>query len=165
MSKTMGNAMRQANRNWIRGGVCAILLVAAGGVTATAVQGEEAWSPVIIARGAYREQIVQTPIEQRPNRPFHFYGNTIRRRHHRGTPFPLPSDFLRTIEYAATSLIESVGRPSAPSATAVQRQGTQAGRRITRPTISVRGTPVGAARLSSERGTLSPSTKYRSGAN
>ncbi|MFG0290271.1 MAG: hypothetical protein ACF8CQ_18980 [Rhodopirellula sp. JB044] len=43
------------------------------------------WSPVIIARGAYRDQIKSMPIEQRPNRPFHFYGNTVRRRHYRGT--------------------------------------------------------------------------------
>jgi hypothetical protein len=30
-----------------------------------------------------REQIKRTPIEQRPNRPLHVYGNSIRRRHQR----------------------------------------------------------------------------------
>lgn len=47
------------------------------------------WSPTIIARGEERQQIRATPIEQRPNRPLHFYGNTVRRIHYRGTPVPL----------------------------------------------------------------------------
>jgi hypothetical protein len=46
------------------------------------------WSPTIIATGEEREQIRATPIEQRPYRPLHFYGNTVRRIHHRGTPLP-----------------------------------------------------------------------------
>jgi hypothetical protein len=46
------------------------------------------WSPTIIARGEERQQIRATPIEQRPNRPLHFYGNTVRRIHYRGTPVP-----------------------------------------------------------------------------
>ena len=32
-------------------------------------------------RDAYRQTIRQTPILQRPNRPGHFYGNAVRRRH------------------------------------------------------------------------------------
>lgn len=48
------------------------------------------WSPVVVARGEYRYQIKSLPIEQRPNRPFHFYGNSIRRRHYRGVTTPLP---------------------------------------------------------------------------
>lgn len=51
---------------------------------------EPGWSPVIIATGAYREQIQATPIELRPYRPFHIYGNTVRRIHYRGTPLPIP---------------------------------------------------------------------------
>jgi hypothetical protein len=51
---------------------------------------EPGWSPVIIATGAYREQIRATPIELRPYRPFHIYGNTVRRIHYRGTPLPIP---------------------------------------------------------------------------
>jgi hypothetical protein len=50
------------------------------------------WSPNIIARGEEREQIRATPIEQRPNRPLHFYGNTVRRIHYRGTPLPSLSE-------------------------------------------------------------------------
>ncbi|WP_283433857.1 hypothetical protein [Neorhodopirellula lusitana] len=41
------------------------------------------WSPVVIARGDYRTEIKSLPIERRPNRPFHFYGNTVRRRQSR----------------------------------------------------------------------------------
>jgi hypothetical protein len=33
----------------------------------------------IIAHGELKEQIKSMPIEQRPDRPLHFYGNTIRR--------------------------------------------------------------------------------------
>jgi len=40
--------------------------------------------PQIIARGENREQVQNTPILERPNRPLHVYGNTVRRRHHRG---------------------------------------------------------------------------------
>ena len=39
----------------------------------------------IIARGQLREEIKSTPILDRPNRPLHFYGNTVRRQHARGT--------------------------------------------------------------------------------
>ena len=44
---------------------------------------ETGWSPVIIATGSYRQKIRSTPIEHRPNRPLHFYGNSVRRNHHR----------------------------------------------------------------------------------
>lgn len=40
--------------------------------------------PRIIVVGEAREQIQNTPILERPNRPLHVYGNTVRRRHHRG---------------------------------------------------------------------------------
>jgi hypothetical protein len=40
--------------------------------------------PRIIVTGEAREQIQNTPILERPNRPLHVYGNTVRRRHHRG---------------------------------------------------------------------------------
>ncbi len=46
------------------------------------------WSPNVIATGKERDQIRATPIEQRPYRPLHFYGNTVRRIHYRGTPLP-----------------------------------------------------------------------------
>jgi hypothetical protein len=33
----------------------------------------------VVAFGAEREAIKRTPIEERPYRPLHFYGNTVRR--------------------------------------------------------------------------------------
>ncbi len=56
---------------------------------------EPGWSPVVIARGEYRDQIKSMPMEQRPYRPLHFYGNSVRRMHHRGTaavtPYNVPA--------------------------------------------------------------------------
>lgn len=42
------------------------------------------FDPRIIMFGEAREQIQNTPIEQRPYRPLHVYGNTVRRRQSRG---------------------------------------------------------------------------------
>jgi hypothetical protein len=39
---------------------------------------------VVIARGALRDQIRATPILERPYRPFHFYGNAVRRAYYHG---------------------------------------------------------------------------------
>lgn len=61
---------------------------------------EPGWSPVIIATGPYRDYIQSTPIQMRPYRPLHFYGNTVRRMRYRGTPFPTP---LRRIAMARIS--------------------------------------------------------------
>ncbi|WP_153557049.1 hypothetical protein [Roseimaritima sediminicola] len=61
---------------------------------------EPHWSPVIVARGHYRQHLEHTPITMRPYRPFHFYGNTVRRLHYRGTPLPSPEDLSRTITFA-----------------------------------------------------------------
>lgn len=40
--------------------------------------------PRIVTFGESREQIQNTPILERPYRPLHVYGNSVRRRHHRG---------------------------------------------------------------------------------
>ncbi len=56
---------------------------------------EPGWSGSIIAFGQEREQIEATPIIYRSYRPFHFYGNTVRRRHYRGTTVPRPADVVR----------------------------------------------------------------------
>jgi hypothetical protein len=62
---------------------------------------EPGWSPIVIPTGEYREQIKSMPIEQRPYRPLHFYGNTIRRNHYRNNPAVMPRDVRTT----ATELI------------------------------------------------------------
>lgn len=46
------------------------------------------WSPAVIALGDQREQLLSTPIHQRPNRPLHIYGNTVRRNYYYGSPLP-----------------------------------------------------------------------------
>jgi hypothetical protein len=45
---------------------------------AAAEQGN-GWYPYVIARGDDRTWIRQLPIEERPNRPMHFWGNSRRR--------------------------------------------------------------------------------------
>ncbi|MGI9519366.1 MAG: hypothetical protein ACR2NP_20105 [Pirellulaceae bacterium] len=56
---------------------------------------EPTWSPFVIMRGQDRTELRAKPMHERPYRPFHFYGNTVRRRHHRGNPLPLPRDFVQ----------------------------------------------------------------------
>jgi hypothetical protein len=56
--------------------------------TAVSIGEQPGWSSSVIARGEERQQIRATPIEQRPYRPLHVYGNTVRRIHYRGTPLP-----------------------------------------------------------------------------
>lgn len=67
---------------------------------------EPGWLPVVFARGELREQIDAIPIELRPYRPLHFYGNTVRRLHYRGTPWPRFQEVLATP-------VRIVRRPSA----------------------------------------------------
>ena len=42
------------------------------------------FDPRVVTFGAEREQIKGTPIEKRPYRPLHVYGNSVRRRQTRG---------------------------------------------------------------------------------
>lgn len=76
------------------------ILLASGLLTGVAVFASNAtadqpgWSPVVIARGEYRQQLQATPIEYRPNRPLHVYGNTVRRRYHQGTYLPAPRQIV-----------------------------------------------------------------------
>ncbi len=62
---------------------------------------EPEWYPRVVARGADRAKIKNTPMNDRPYRPMHFYGNTVRRNHYRGNPAPMPKDLFRT----TTSLV------------------------------------------------------------
>ena len=49
------------------------------------------FDPRIVTFGDAREEIKSTPITQRPYRPLHVYGNTVRRRHERATTSQTPS--------------------------------------------------------------------------
>ena len=55
---------------------------------------EPGWWGVVFAQGEQQRRIEATPILERPYRPFHFYGNTVRRQFYRGTPLPEPRDFI-----------------------------------------------------------------------
>ena len=59
--------------------------------------GEPGWSRAVIATGDQRATIKALPIEQRPYRPLHVYGNTVRRMHYRGPPLPAPRRELPVI--------------------------------------------------------------------
>lgn len=61
----------------------------------TANAFEPNWSNEIITFGARRQQIESMDIRDRPYRPFHFYGNTVRRSYYRGRPLPTARDFVR----------------------------------------------------------------------
>ena len=64
--------------------VFAALIVAAVFAVPSAEAAGTGFDPRVITFGETREQIKSTPIEKRPYRPLHVYGNTVRRRVHRG---------------------------------------------------------------------------------
>jgi hypothetical protein len=61
----------------------------------TASAKEPGWSGTVIARGTQREQIEAMDILERPYRPLHFYGNTVRRQYYRGRSLPVARDLAR----------------------------------------------------------------------
>jgi hypothetical protein len=63
--------------------------------TASAESNEPGWLGVVVARGELKQWIESTPIVDRPNRPFHFYGNAVRREYYRGTAAPRPADVVK----------------------------------------------------------------------
>ena len=54
------------------------------------------WTGRIFKLGLDKEVTDAIHILDRPYRPFHFYGNTVRRQHYRGNPLPLPRDFFQS---------------------------------------------------------------------
>ena len=58
----------------------------------TQAKAEPGWASNVIIRGAERDYVKSLPIELRPYRPFHFYGNTVRRIHYRGNALPTMFD-------------------------------------------------------------------------
>ncbi|MEI8371800.1 MAG: hypothetical protein WCJ35_03085 [Planctomycetota bacterium] len=53
------------------------------------------WLGVVVAHGELKQQIDSTPIVERPNRPFHFYGNAVRRKYYRGASSPKKSNMAK----------------------------------------------------------------------
>jgi hypothetical protein len=62
---------------------------------------EPRWSGSVFAQGAELERIESTPIHLRPYRPFHVYGNSVRRMHYRGNPIPT----WRDLQHSALVLL------------------------------------------------------------
>ena len=57
-----------------------VILVAAIAAVTAIPAGGAGFDPRVVTFGAEREQIKSIPIEKRPNRPLHIYGNSVRRR-------------------------------------------------------------------------------------
>lgn len=88
--------------------IVAALVVSLGAEQAAA---ETPWLGVVFAQGELKEQIESTPIELRPNRPLHFYGNSVRRKYYRGNGWPQGRDLARTVGAMVTKRPESVSKP------------------------------------------------------
>ncbi len=67
------------------------LLIGSVLFVSAAVAGQSRAVGPIIAFGETKRQIEATPILDRPYRPLHFYGNTVRRRNSRGLPVNVPA--------------------------------------------------------------------------
>ena len=76
---------------WCVGGLFTAIVLFAS--SAEAAQ-EPGWKGTIVARGELRQEIESTPILERPYRPLHVYGNTVRREYYRGAAMPLPRDVV-----------------------------------------------------------------------
>ncbi len=57
---------------------------------------EPGWVTRVIKSPSERAASQATPIVERPYRPLHFYGNTVRRQYYRQSPLPLPRDFVES---------------------------------------------------------------------
>ena len=78
----------------------ATILTVCLGVTASRAappppSDEPGWLGVIVARGELRKEIESTPMLERPYRPLHVYGNTVRRNHYRSAPMPKLKDVVQ----------------------------------------------------------------------
>lgn len=62
---------------WVKS-VTVLSLVSVAVTVSSESAAAEYWDPVIVPRGEYREQLSQIPITERPGRPLHVYGNTVR---------------------------------------------------------------------------------------
>ena len=60
-----------------------------GYVDSIQYNSQQSWYPYVIARGEDRAQIQSMPMEMRPNRPGHFWGNTVRRNYYRNGAVPM----------------------------------------------------------------------------
>ena len=71
-------------------GLAFILGMAMSVGVAGAHSQEPGWSLAVVPMSPQAQQIRQQDILDRPYRPGHVYGNTVRRMHYRGHPLPAP---------------------------------------------------------------------------
>ncbi|WP_345322798.1 hypothetical protein [Novipirellula rosea] len=85
----------------------AILIVVFLSPTSSDAGSPTGWSPIILPTGSYRAEIKAMPIHQRPGRPLHVYGNTVRliERMKRSRGFYRP---LRQIVFGTDDLAETL---------------------------------------------------------
>ena len=55
---------------------------------------EPDWSSTMILPPGRRAELDEIDVRLRPYRPFHVYGNTVRRIYYRGNPLPSVRDFV-----------------------------------------------------------------------
>jgi hypothetical protein len=74
-----------------------LILLSLGFKSAIGAQpaAEPGWTHGVVLFGEARKKKDATPILEREYRPFHFYGNTVRRQYYRGTPVPSIGDGLQ----------------------------------------------------------------------
>ena len=80
-----------------------LLTLLSAGTSSVPALAQTGFDSRVIVFGDEREKIENTPIEQRPNRPLHFYGNTIRRRHYRNVSQPSRSKSSRRANQSSSS--------------------------------------------------------------
>lgn len=76
--------------------VCVVFVLIVGSTEAqaqTCQVAEPGWTNRVVKVGCDRVVSQQTPIHLRPYRPFHFYGNTVRRLYYRGRALPTRNDW------------------------------------------------------------------------
>ncbi len=77
----------------------AIIAVALMGLMIVDTQAQEpGWTSGVIKRGNVRTDSRNTHILKRPYRPFHFYGNTVRRMHYQNRVLPSADELRKTVQ-------------------------------------------------------------------
>ena len=79
-----------------------MLLLTASGVN-RCWSAEPGWTPAVIKVGADRAASQSTPILERPYRPLHVYGNTVRRAYYRDRVAPSADDLRATSQMLRSS--------------------------------------------------------------
>jgi hypothetical protein len=80
----------------MRARLCLGLMTLLWAVPTVAIRAQEpGWWGVVIARGEDQARVEATPILERPYRPLHIYGNTVRRQYYRGSAMPTANDLVR----------------------------------------------------------------------